>query len=534
MNSKLIGLDVAVLVVYIIAMVGLGLVWWRRGASTAEQFAAGGRRLPSALCGLSIFATYLSSITFLALPGKAFAADWNPFVFSLSIPLAAWISVKWFLPYYRDSGQISAYALLEDRFGAWARMFGSLFFLLFQMARVAIVLYLMALPLSIVFGWDIQWLIVATGLAVILYSASGGLLAVVWADAIQAVVLTIGALVALYLVWTQFTAGPWAVWDVATRQTPSKFSLGTWDWSVWTGSAVWLTLSFGLFENLKNFGIDQNYIQRYVAAESPRAAWQSVWLGALLYIPVSATFLLIGTSLFVAYSERPDDWREVQELASITRAGIVDGTDATSGMSEPVPIGRMGDRVFPHFIGKYVPPGIKGLLVAAILAAAMSTVSTSLHSSTTVLLSDVYLRWWRPDACDKRQLNFLRGSLLSLGIVGIGLALLLVRQTESVLDLWWAWSSQLGAGLLGLFLLARFVPHAGARQAAAGLSVAMLILGWMSLSRSELWPAAWETYASPFDPLLSIVVGSFAVVSVGGLSTMLGSGRGPAVPPATS
>ena len=109
----------------------IGFYFWRRSRST-EGFTVAGRSLPGWVCGLSIFATYLSSISYLALPGKSFADNWNPFVFSLSIPIATWIAVRWFLPYYRASGEVSAYALLEHRFGVWARLYASVFYLLTQ------------------------------------------------------------------------------------------------------------------------------------------------------------------------------------------------------------------------------------------------------------------------------------------------------------------------------------------------------------------------------------------------------------------
>ncbi len=126
--------------------------------------------MPGWVCGLSIFATYLSSISYLALPGKSFADNWNPFVFSLSIPIATWIAVRWFLPYYRASGEVSAYALLEHRFGVWARLYASVFYLLTQIARMGVVMYLMALPLAVIFGWDIRLIILFTGVSVTIYS----------------------------------------------------------------------------------------------------------------------------------------------------------------------------------------------------------------------------------------------------------------------------------------------------------------------------------------------------------------------------
>ncbi|MBE2214957.1 MAG: sodium:solute symporter, partial [Opitutaceae bacterium] len=154
-----------------------------------------GRALPGWAVGLSIFGSYVSSISFLANPGKSYAGDWNAFVFALSLPLAAWIAVRWFVPFYRGSGEISAYHHLETRFGPWARTYAVVCYLLLQVSRLATILYLLALALVPLTGWDIRWIIVGAGLAIMLYPLLGGTEAVIWTGVVQAVVLVGGALV---------------------------------------------------------------------------------------------------------------------------------------------------------------------------------------------------------------------------------------------------------------------------------------------------------------------------------------------------
>lgn len=525
MNGQFHTIDLMVLAAYLLGMAGIGVWFFRRGQSSAQQFTTGGGAVSGWLCGLSIFATFLSSITFLALPGRAFDQDWNPFVFSLTLPLAAWIAVRWFLPYYRQSQAISAYALLESRFGAWARWLASAFFLAFQLARMAFVMYLMALPLSLLFGWDIRILIAITGLVVIVYSTLGGIVAVIWADATQAVVLTVGALLALGLILYQLPGGISDVWQVAATHTPHKFSLGSWSPTQWTGSAVWLVLLYGLFDNLRNFGIDQNYIQRYIATQPRDAAW-SVWLGALLYIPVSALFLLIGTALFAFYQQHPADRQEVESLVrqqqisgtsgplpsnngpSNTAPAAAESTKAVGPGTTNDPV-KLGDRVFPHFIANHLPPGVKGLLIAAIFAAAMSTVSTSLNSSATICLSDFYLRLWRPTATDQQQLLVLRVCTIALGLAATLGAWQLVALRESALENWWTISSLLGAGILGLFLLGRLSPAAKSRHAVTALLVGLLAVAWLTFGQDFL------------DKKLAIVVGSVTVVMVGSVAAAI-------------
>src|SRR5262245_52698443 len=184
MSNHFTPLDWLVLSAYFVGTMAVGF-WCNRRSRSTEGFTAADRSLPGWVCGLSIFATYLSSISFLALPGKAYAANWNAFVFSLSLPVATWIAVRWFLPFYRKSGEVSAYAHLEHRFGPWARVYASLCFLLTQIARVGAVTYLMALPLSVLTSLDLRLLIVVLGASVALYSTVGGIVAVIWTDAFQ-------------------------------------------------------------------------------------------------------------------------------------------------------------------------------------------------------------------------------------------------------------------------------------------------------------------------------------------------------------
>ncbi|MFK7735217.1 MAG: sodium:solute symporter [Pirellulaceae bacterium] len=517
-------IDWFVLVVYFVSILSLGAFFWRRNRS-ADQFTAGGRSLSGWLCGLSIFATYLSSISYLALPGKSFVDNWNAFAFSLALPPAALLAVRYFVPLYRASGEVSAYSWLEHRFGLWARLFASCFYLLFQVARSGVVMYLMALPMAVLFGWDIRTLIVLTGVIVTAYSFVGGIVAVIWADAIQAVVLLLGALLALLILLTGMDGGVSAVVEVANEN--QKFSLG--DTTLWQVSqpTIWVVLAYGLFDNLRNFGVDQSYIQRYIAAGSDREAAKSVWLGALLYVPVSALFLFIGSALFTWYEQHPADIEEVRMIVAeqkLMQAGVSkSSTEYSARIAETAAALEpkdLGDRVFPHFIASHLPPGIRGLLIAAVFAAAMSTVSTSLNSSATLVMSDFYKRLMKPEADNAAQVLVLRSATVVWGGLGTVMAMALVSLTETALDVWWTLSSVLGAGIIGLFLLGLLAPKIEQRGAACVLVVGMLFIGWMTLSNTPYWPEAWSGLASPMHSYLVIVLGPVLMVGLGKLFTL--------------
>ncbi|MEP3480716.1 MAG: sodium:solute symporter [Fuerstiella sp.] len=518
-------IDWAVLLAYFAGMMMLGLFFYRKNKS-ADEFTSGGRRLPGWLCGLSIFATYLSSISYLALPGKSFVANWNFFLFSLALPFAAFVAVKWFVPLYRNSGEVSAYSLLEKRFGLWARIFASCFYLVFQIARSAVVMYLMALPMAVLFGWDIRILIVITGIVVTGYSFVGGIVAVIWADAIQAVVLLAGALLALTVLLSGMPEGITEVIELGHRD--DKFSFGNASVRNVSESTIWVVLIFGLFDNIRNFGIDQSYVQRYIAAKSDSEAAKSVWLGALLYIPVSGLFFFMGTSLYAYYETHPEQTAEVRQIVTEQRlmqlglnkdsADYQTEYDKVIASLEPK---DLGDRVFPHFIAANLPVGLRGLLIAAIFAAAMSTVSTSLNSSATLVFSDFHQRLYRQESSDRQQVRILRSATVAWGLMGTLTALALVSLTESALDTWWTLSSVLGAGIVGLFLMGLLIPKLNSKAAAGIMAFGMLVIAWMTLSIASTWPSSWAAFRSPFHKFLIIVVGPLIMICAGWIVSVI-------------
>src|SRR5512136_2152322 len=241
MSAHFTTIDLLVLAAFFAASVGVGLVVSRRSRSV-DSFTAADRSLPGWLTGLSILGTYVSSITFLALPAKAYASDWNPFVFSLTLPLTTWIAVRWFLPFYRRTGHVSAYAHLERRFGAWARIYASSCYLLTQLARMGTVMYLMALPMSTLLGWDIRTVVVVTGISVTLYALVGGIVAVIYADAFQTILLILGAFVCAAMMMGSLPEGPGQVFRLAAAH--DKFSLGGFGWGLGQPT-FWVVFAYG-------------------------------------------------------------------------------------------------------------------------------------------------------------------------------------------------------------------------------------------------------------------------------------------------
>ena len=486
-------LDLLLILCYLLAMVGIGVYFSRKNKSS-EQFTTASGSIPGWALGLSFYATFLSAITFLGDPGKSFGANWNPFVFSLSIPLAAIVATKWFVPFYRESGEISAYTHLEKRFGNWARTYAMVCFILTQLARMGTIFYGIALTLNALTGIDMRLIILVAGLCIILYTVLGGMEAVIWTEVIQAVLKTLGAGMILYLITLQTPLN--AIIERGMQE--DKFSLGTFAFDFQT-SSFWVILAYGFFINLTNFGIDQNYIQRYHTAKNPRDAAKSIWLCVLYYVPVSFLFFFIGTALYSFYAENPALILELKQQVSVEKNIPLDALQASD----------YGDRVLPYFMKTQIPTGFLGLLIAALLSAGMSTMSSGMNSSATVFLKDIYLRYIDPEADSKKQFRLLLIATTCMGGLGIVFGISMIG-VKSLLDVWWKLSGIFAGGMLGIFLLgflAKKVRNVDAKIAAV---LGLILIALMSFKESL--PSFLQI---PLDSKMTVVVGTVSIVGIG-------------------
>ena len=478
-------IDLIIFAVFTIGVVVFGCSFFRKG-STADEFTRAGRSLPGWVVGMSIFATYVSSISYIGYPGKAFASNWNAFVFSLSIPVASYFAAKYFVPFYRHGGSVSAYSFLEEKFGRWARFYASACYLLTQIARMGSIMYLLAMPMHILMGWNMHTIIIATSLGIILYSMLGGLKAVIWADAIQGIILIGGALLCLGILMFSMPEGPGQVFELAVNSPDgNKFSLGSFG-SDLTTSTFWVCLIYGIFINLQNYGIDQNYVQRYHAAKTDKDARFSALFGGYLFIPVSALFFLIGSALYSYYT------------ASVA----------------PLPdeIQAKPDYVFPYFIVNGLPVGLRGLLIASIFAAGMSTVSTSVTSAATVILTD-YVKPLNSKLTERGGLFVLRLSSVIVGVLGIVVAILMLG-VKSIIDAWWILSSIFSGGMLGLFLLGIMPRRISKTAALLGCIAGIIVIAWISLA------GTWNLPGPHLHEYLAIVLGTTTIFLIGFLASL--------------
>jgi len=487
MAENLGGVDIGILLLYAGVLIGMG-VYYRRKCRTSEQFMIADRGIPAWAAGLAVMSAYTSSISYIATPGKAFDTNWHPMIFAICIFPVAWLVCKYVVPYYREQRMISVYTFLEDRLGAWGRIYASFSFVLYMVGRVAVILYLSGLLLSQFLPSNalhpmqtLVTLILVIGFTTIIYTLLGGMEAVIWTDVMQSVVMIAGIAFCAITLSRSVFSGPEPLIQAALEN--NKFSFGSWQLSL-SSRTIWVMIIYGVTENLRNLLADQNYVQKYCAVPTAREAKRSVWVAMLIYIPLTAVFLYIGTALFAYYSRGTE----------LAEAGIV-----------------KGDQVFPYFIATRLPAGLKGLIVAAIMAAAMSTVDSALNCSATVLLLDFHKRFFRPGIGERASLGYLRLATVVWGVLGTGFALLMIN-AESALDVWWTISGIFGGGILGLFLLSLARVPIRTWQGIVSIGVAISVIAWATFARNL--PESWRWAQCNLEEIIIGAVGTAALMAV--------------------
>ncbi|MBN2312180.1 MAG: sodium/solute symporter [Candidatus Hydrogenedentes bacterium] len=442
--KRLNWLDYSVMIVYFAALIGMGFYFSKR-EKTTDDFFLGGRRVPWWAAGISIFGTLLSAITFLAVPATSFSGDWVFYIGYLSVFVVAPVVIFIYLPFFRRTRITTAYEYLEKRFNVAVRLFGSLAFILFQLGRVGIVILLPALALRAATGIDVQLAILCMGVLCTIYTVLGGIEAVIWTDVLQVVVLIGGALLSLVLIVGSIDGGVPAI--VSTAAASDKFHMFDWGWDI-TAKVVWVVVLGRVLESIIPYTTDQTVVQRYLTTSSEKEAGKAVLLGSLFSLPNGIIFFGLGTALFVFYKNNP---------ALLTP-------------------GLKTDAIFPLFIVQQLPAGISGLIIAAVFAAAMSSLDSSLNSMSTVIVTDFYRRFKR-DTTDHGALQLARGLTIFIGILGTGSALIMSQ--HDIGSLWQHYMKLIGlfgGGLAGIFALGIFTRRATGAGALIGAVVGAVVL----------------------------------------------------------
>lgn len=426
-----------VLIAYLLMMIALGYYFMKR-ENGAEDFFKGGGRIPWWAAGISIYATMLSAITYMAYPAKAFATNWTYYPMLVTILIVSFPVIRYYLPFFRRLNVTSAYEYLEHRFNAPLRLMASALFIIFMVARMALVLYLPSLALTAVTGIDIYICIVLMALITIVYCTMGGVEAVVWGDVVQGIILVGGAFLAIaYLVFST-EGGASGFLHIASDN--GKFQLFDWSFD-YRSATFWVVIIGGMANNLISYTSDQTVIQRYLTTKDEKAAKNSILLNGVMSVFVSVAFFVIGAGLYTFFKTHPAE---------------MDYTMAKN------------DIVFPFFMMSQLPSGVAGLLIAAIFAATMSTISSNINSVATAFTVDFYQRF-KKNATDRNLLLTARYSSLISGVFGMLIALLMATwNILSLLDFFQEILGLLSSGLGGLFLMGIFFPRIGAKAATIG------------------------------------------------------------------
>jgi SSS family solute:Na+ symporter len=450
-QSGMLPLDWIVIAVYLASLVAMGLYFARREQST-EDFFLGGRRVPWWAAGLSMFGTLLSAISYMAVPAVVYGDDWRRLGFAwLALP-AGYVAIRYFMPFYRRLHVTTAYEYLERRFNVTIRMFASGLFIVSQLARVAVVVYLPALALASVTGLNVYACIGFMGALCIAYTVLGGIEAVIWTDVIQVVVLMSAAVLCLGIVlWHAGGIGN----ALAIASADHKFDTQLWSWDLTEMSVVVIVIG-GFFGSLVDYSSGQDTIQRYLTTPDERGAARGIWTAVLMSIFAAPIFCGLGTALYVFYKLNPQD--------------LMPGKT---------------DEIVPWFVVQQLPVGVSGLVIAGIFAAAMSSLDSALNSAATAYVNDFHRRL-KPSISDARALTVARRVTALVGLFGSGMAVLLVNVKElPICDMWAVVIGLIVGGMSGVFMLAVFTERANSKGALVGVVVGA-ITPWIVQQKTDI------------------------------------------------
>ena len=436
-------LDIIVIALYFLVLSWMGYFFSKRQKDTNDYFKGGGR-IPWWAAGLSIFGTALSAITFMAIPAKTFATDWSYFTLNMTIFLVAPVIILLFIPFFRKLNVTTAYEYLENRFNLTIRLIGSLSFIIYQIGRMGVVLFLPSIALNVVTGIDIFLCIALMGMVALVYTMLGGIEAVIWTDVMQVIVLLGGAILSLILIIWKIDGGFISIVDMASES--HKFNIFDLTLSL-KQPTVWVMLLGGIFANITTYGTDQTMVQRYLTTKTQKEANQSVWTNAILTIPATIIFFFVGTALFAFYKTFPTDLN---------------------------PTFQNNDAIFPWYIASQLPAGVSGLLIAGIFAAAMSSLSSSMNSAATAYSTDIHFRFgWSKNT---NQLKLARIATFVVGISGTLFAFMMA--TMDIQSLWDEFQKVLGliiGSLGGVFLLGILSKKANSAGVLIGIIFSMAV-----------------------------------------------------------
>jgi SSS family solute:Na+ symporter len=482
-------LDVIVIALYMAVLVGVGVRVSRRQHSTNQYFLAE-RSIPGWAIGMSLLATIITSVTFIAYPGAAYAGDWSLLVPGIMFVLVIAAVGVVVVPFFRHVVAMSVYEYFGKRFGPAVRMYSSFAFAMGHFAKMGFVFYLLALSVGGITGWNLSRIIVILGAITIFYTLIGGIEAVIWTDVLQGFVLWTGVAVSIGLLL--FSPRIHTAQVLHLIATNHKTSLGSMSFNLHL-QTFWTMAIYGFFFYLQKYTADQTVVQRYLAATTDRAALRGIGMGAVLCLPVWTAFMFIGSLLWAFY-------RTTGELLPAT-------------ITKP-------DQVFPHFMVTQMPMGVAGLFLAALFGAAMSMLASDLNCLAAIIVEDFH-RHFLPGSTDQQRLRVGKISVAVCGVLAITVALVLTRSHGSALASYYLATSIVAGGLAGLFLLAFLIRRAGRTTALVSIAVNLLFTTWATLTMNGGSTVNLHRWNYPWHEFTIGAVGNTLMFLVGCIASLV-------------
>ena len=421
---RLSGIDFLILILYFCSLATVGYLFGRRERDT-EDFFLGGRRIPWLAVCFSILATELSALTFIGVPADSFRADHAYLQFAFGSLLGRLGIALLFMPAFYGGRVTTVYEYLVQRFGAGTRNTATLFFFVTRLLASGVRLFGASIAVAVVTGWPIVICIGIMAVVAMVYTGLGGIKAVVWTDVLQITVFLGGAIVAAIYLLTRIPGG----WQGVVSVAGPLGKLRVFDLSITLSNPRILLVGLvnGCFGTFAALGADQDLAQRMLTTKKAREAQKSIILTGILDFPLVMLFLSIGSLLFVFYHFFPDPNIPAQT-----------------------------DRIFPYFIMTQLPTGLRGLLIAGVLAAAMSSTDSALGALSSSAVVDIYKPYIRKKATEKHYLRVSRWFVVFFGAILVAIAVA-SRNVEGVLWLGLKIGSFTYGALLGIFLLGTLV-----------------------------------------------------------------------------
>jgi SSS family transporter len=490
-------IDFAVLALYLAGIVVFGSWFAKSHKDVRDYFVSGGAIPWWAIMG-SIVATETSTVTFISVPGYAYTTNFTFLQLVMGYMIGRLAVSVLFIPAYFRGEIITVYQLLGTRFGTPVKRLASSLFLAtrtladgFRLFATGLVLAALLRATPGLDAYSTYTILVASvlimGIATIIYTYEGGMTAVIWTDVIQLVIYLIGAVLAAGIL-IQRVPGGWAEIS-SSAAAAGRFKLWDFTFDVTRSYTFWSGIIGGAFLTTATHGTDQLMVQRYFCAKSAGDARKALlWSGAVVFAQF-ALFLLIGAMLWVYYTGHAP-----QETAEFMRDGRI-----------------LGDRIFPTFIVRHLPHGAVGLVMAAIFAAAMSTLASSLNSSSAAAMTDFYIPATGHQRSDAHYLRVSRVFTAMWGVLQIVVAIVAIKLSSRVVDEVLGIASFTNGIILGVFLLGTLTRRVGQSAAFVGIVVGAIVMLYLKLFTAVSWQ--WYVLVGSVATFVAGVLASYAVAA---------------------